>query len=468
MANTLDSTGLTINTQAELIAIFQAGFESIYGSDINLDADSPDGQMMMIYIQALLDNLDLLVQVYNSFDPDTAIGVALDQRVAINGIQRQAGTFTITPVSITVTKALTLYGADQSAQDVYTVADNAGNEWELIATVSPTVAGTNVYNFQSVLSGARSTILNTITVPVTIVLGVSTINNPSTYITLGIDEESDADLRERRKRSVSIAAQGYLAALTAALENITGVSYVKVYENTDNSTDADGIPGHSIWAVISGSGAPVDIANAIYKKRNGGCGMRGDQSYAVTQPDTSLFLVKWDNVEAETLFIKATLSSLDGVVVPDIAAIRAGLPDSFTPSVYEQVNINDLATEIQLIDNNSLVTLEGFSTTSGGVYTDTLFPTAKNKQHSVTEANIILLPVQVSPLIPSVAISGNQTFVALGGFGAYVWTVTVDNSGGASIVSGTGVYTAGSGAGTDTIRATDSLGNYIETTVVVS
>src|SRR5581483_5728996 len=159
-------------------------------------------------------------QIYNMFDPDNAVGVILDQRVAINGIQRQAGTFTVTNVTLIVSQALNLYGLDQTAQPVYTVADNAGNQWQLQTTQHISGPGTYVFSFQAANPGAVLTTINTITVPVTIVLGVTSINNPTTYTTLGINEESDAVFKVRRQKSVQLSSVGYLAGLLAALQNI--------------------------------------------------------------------------------------------------------------------------------------------------------------------------------------------------------------------------------------------------------
>lgn len=468
MPNTLSSTGLVTNTQAEWITYFSNAYKSIYGSDINLDQDSPDGQMMMIYIQALLDMTDLLTQIYNQFDPDYAIGNVLDQRVAINGIQRQAGTHTVTNITLVVTKALNLYGADQSVYSAYTVADNQGNQWQLLTSVVIGAAGTYVYAFEAVEPGAILSVPNTITTPVTIVLGIDSINNPTTYTTLGINEESDAELRIRRQKSVSLSSQGYLSGLLAALENITGMSAAFVYENVTGTTDGDGIPSHSIWVIVSGTALPAAIANAIYSKRNAGCGMKGTQSYNITQADGSNFVIRWDDVTPENLFIKFTATSLDGSTAPNIAAIRSQLVSSFVPGVYQQVNINDLATEVQLIDNNTLVTSSGFSLTSGGAYTSTLTPTAKNNQFAVSAANIIILPMIMTPLAPTVVHGASTTFTAIGGYGSYTYSIFTNASSG-SINASTGLYTAGATFPvTDVVRATDGLGNTIDVNVSVT
>src|ERR1700743_3678309 len=98
MPNSLSTSGLTTATQAELLAAITASFQSIYGPNINVASDTPDGQIINIFIQSILDVEDLIANVYNSFSPDNAMGVVLDQRVAINGIQRQAGTYTVTPI----------------------------------------------------------------------------------------------------------------------------------------------------------------------------------------------------------------------------------------------------------------------------------------------------------------------------------------------------------------------------------
>lgn len=361
MPNALTSTGLTLSTREEWVAFYTAQYQEIYGADVNLASDTPDGQMMNINIQVVLDQQDLIAQVYNSFSPDTAIGVVLDQRVAINGIQRQAGTYTITPVTLVVSQSLNLYGLDQDSQEVYTVSDNAGNRWFLEETELGVAAGSHSYSFRAEDPGANLTIPNTITIPVTIVLGVVSVNNPTTYTNLGINEESDANLKVRRQRSVSLASQGYLAGLRAALQNIDGVTSAFVYENNTDITDADGVPSHSIWVIVAGTGADEDIAQAIYTKRNAGAGMFGVENYTVTQDDGSPFTLYWDEVTTVNLFIRFTASSIDGVVSPNVSAIRDQLPGLFVPGVFSEVDINGLATDVQEIDDNTLVTQAGFS-----------------------------------------------------------------------------------------------------------
>lgn len=466
MPNVINANGLTVNTQEEDVAKLTAAYRSIYGNDINLDSGSPDAQMMMIYIQMNQDKLDLIKNVNASFDPDQATGRILDVRVAINGIQRQAGTYTITPVTITTTQAVVLYGLDdQATQDVFTVQDESGYQWQLMETVNLPISGTHVLNFRASTPGANYTLPGTIKFPVTIVLGVATINNPTTYTTLGINEESDAKLKIRRQKSVSLASQGYLAGLYAALRNINGIE-VQIYENKDDIPNGDGQPGHSIWVIVSGTADPADIANAIYKKRNGGCNMFGDESYTIIQLDGSPFVVNWDMATTEDLFIEFEVTSLDGLVQPNIEGIRNQLPTLLSAGVYEKININDIATLVQQIDPNALVTNCGLGLTDTGPFYSSILPSSKKSQFLISSANVIITPMQIRPTAITIETEDTRQFLAFGGFGTYTWTLEQNDSGGT--ISPIGFYESGPvGAVTDIVKATDEHGNSVTATIQV-
>ena len=133
--DTLDRNGLTLKTLPEIVADLEAGVKLIYGDDVNVAPDTPDGQLLNILAQACIDIRELLQDVYASFDPDQAEGTVLDQRVAINGIRRNGGTFTVTPIDITVDRSVTLTGMDAAESEleipigVYTVKDDAGTQF---------------------------------------------------------------------------------------------------------------------------------------------------------------------------------------------------------------------------------------------------------------------------------------------------------------------------------------------------
>lgn len=391
MPNTIDSSGLTIQTpeeiRAEILdgAIGYPGMREIYGADINVDANSPDGQMVNIVTQVATDVLELSKQVYTSFDPDKAIGTSLDARCAINGVLRNAGTKTIQNVVVTTDRALTLAGLSTS-DTPFTVSDTSGNQYQLVSTYAFVGAASTSLVFQASLLGAVSSLPNTIISIVTVTLGVTAVNNPATYTTLGINEETDYALRIRRQKSVSLPSQGYLEGLIGALVDTTGVTEARVYENDTNTTDANGIPGHSIWCIVEG-GANADVANAIYVKRNAGCGMKGLVTYSVLQVDGSYFTVKFDRPTSEDLYISFDIVAITGSV--DATFIRNQLLAQLAYTIAQPADASSIVALVKAIAPNGSVSAEGVSN-DGVTYVSLLDTAAINNKWSLASARILI------------------------------------------------------------------------------
>jgi hypothetical protein len=158
--------------------------QAIYGTDINVNSNSPDGQLINTFCQNMTDLLELAQSIYNSFGYMSAYGTQLDQRVNLMGLTRNQGTYTQAPVLITVNQALTLYGLDQTAQPVFTIADASGNQYQLVTTYSFGSAASRSMIFQAVAIGEVQVTANTITNQVTNILGVTAVNNPITALSV--------------------------------------------------------------------------------------------------------------------------------------------------------------------------------------------------------------------------------------------------------------------------------------------
>ena len=241
MPDIIDENGLQVKTFDEILQELKDGLRAIYGNDINLDQNSPDGQMVGIIAQVATDLRELLVQVNNSFDPDRAVGRLLDERVVINNIERIGGTYTIQPVELVVDRTVNLVGLDADFNNPdgtgYTVQDNSGNKFILVDSATLT-AGTHELNFRAQQIGQIETTVGTITTPVTIVPGVVSVNNPNGPVGIGQREETDSQLRVRRQQSVALASNGYLNGLLGDVLALDGVTAAKLYENfTSNSSN---------------------------------------------------------------------------------------------------------------------------------------------------------------------------------------------------------------------------------------
>lgn len=386
MPNSFDSSGLQTLTQNEIVENLTAKMKEIYGEDINVDSNSPDGQIINIFAQMQEDYYEMLNQINASFDPDQAIGTVLDQRCVINGIQRKGGTYTYVQVNVVTDRSVTLPGLDQnSAEDSYTISDNEGNQF-VLANTSNLSSGTTSLRFRAMNVGNVEVTPNTITTPVTIILGVLSVNNPSGASEQGINEETDAELRERRKRSVSISNQGYVDGLLAALENIPDVTKASAYQNRGSSTDADGIPGHSIWVVVQG-GTDEEIGKVMDNKVAGGVGMKGTQTVNVVQSDGSIETYKFDRPSAQTLYVYLDITALNGqiVVADDIkSALVNGM--SFQPN--ETVDSSAIICYIKSVQENIALTCQ--VSTDGTTWETVVSPTSKDKYFEITTSSITI------------------------------------------------------------------------------
>ena len=324
MSDSFDKNGLQTATAPELRTELETAFRNIYGNDIVLDSSTPDGQLINILVQKGVDIRGLISQLYNSFNPDNTQGSLLDQRCAINNVFRKAGTFTTVNIDITTNTTVTLQGVDSNYNNPdatgYTIQDNEGNRFVLVNTQTLS-SGTTRVLFRSETLGNVIVLPNTITTPVTIVLGVVSVNNPTVANSIGSDEELDADLKVRRRQSVSIASFGYLNGLQAALLQLDGVTDAKVYENYTSSTDSNGTPAHCIWVIMDG-GSAADIANTIYSKKCPGTDMRGDISYTITTPAQTRFIAKWDEADVTPFYIKFGIKPVVDGITFDLESIK--------------------------------------------------------------------------------------------------------------------------------------------------
>lgn len=332
MPDILDASGLQVKTLPEIVNDITTGLQGIFGPDINVDQNSPDGQVINILSQQGADQRELIVEVNAGFDPDRAEGVILDERVVINNIEREGGTYTITPVSLTVDRTLALQGLDANFDDPnatgYTVQDDAGNQFILVDSET-FVAGTYSRNFRARNIGQVETTVGTIINAVTIILGVTAINNPSGALQVGENEETDAQLRIRRQRSVAIASTGYLNGLQGALLAISGVTDAKVYENFSDVVDGDGIPAHGTWAIVEG-GANTDIGNTIYGRKSYGSNMKGAVIVNIITPTGAIFPAQFDRPTAENLYIQFDIQKTIATATFDDALIKQYIVDNLT------------------------------------------------------------------------------------------------------------------------------------------
>lgn len=355
MTSQITQSGLTIDSKSQLVADLVSAYQTIYGSDINVDSNSPDGQLINIQAQMIEDYLELLLNTYNNFAVESAYGERLDQLVALNGIQRQAGTKTLAQVSVTASQALTLPGLDQTTETPFTVSDNSGNQYFLVTSYVFSGAATTTLEFEAETIGMVETVPNTITNIVTATLGITSVNNPTiSGDSIGVNEETDAQIKVRHAQSLKLASTGPSDSVESALRNIDGVIDAYVVENNTGST-VNSVPARSFWAIVRG-GTDAEIGEAIYSKKGVGCGMAGSESYIVTRPNGQAFTANWDYALSQPLYIKFSIiwSGTPTLANDDI---KTALAAALVYRLGQNPSIRDLLIAMNTIAPSAIVSI---------------------------------------------------------------------------------------------------------------
>jgi len=358
----LDSTGLVLKDYDTILNEFQSGMNDIYAQDgdtINFGSETPDGQFTNIVAQAMSDLRETIREVYNSFNPDNCSGSVQDSRYALNFLTRNGATYTVQNIDITVNQTVTLNGLDSNYADPnassYTVSDDAGNLWYLIDTTTLT-SGTTSLPFRSKNYGAFQSVIGTITNQVTIVLGVTAVNNSVAATTLGEEQEPDTAFRLRRNRSTSTKGLNNTDSMLGQLLELNAVSDADIWVNRTNTTDSTGTDPHTIWAIVDG-GANTDIADVIYSNSST-ANFRGAVSVAVTSSGGQTFTVKFDRPNPVPLYIQFDLQLIGDVGATDIQGIKDYIAKNLSYALNENAETSKITT----------IASEAIAATGGGGY----------------------------------------------------------------------------------------------------
>lgn len=346
--NYIGIDGLVTQSLEEITADITNLFKSVYGNDINVEQNSPDGQFIGLLAQEKKDTLDLITQFYNCLDVDAVVGIPQDIIYKLNALTRKQYTYSYCYINVTTTGAVTLQGLDADINNAdgtgYTVTDGNGNRWILAETQTITSAGTYGYNFRAADLGSVTALANTINIMETVVRGVSGVNNPAANYITGDTGESDSEFRTRRNRSMNIPSQGFDESTESQLLNLSDIVDCKVYDNRSNEV-VNGIPAHGIWVIIEG-GTAEEVGEIIYNNLPPGIPMKGSQTVLVTKASGDVETIYYDIAKSVPLYVRATIYNFSDSDI-DEDYIKSNLATSY--NIREQVESVNIQTVIKTL-----------------------------------------------------------------------------------------------------------------------
>lgn len=360
-APVITATGISAPTYAEVLDFLKTQYQSIYGADVYLGSDSQDGQFLGVIALAISDANAATIAAYLSFSPATAQGAGLSSNVKINGIKRSSSSFSTCDVL--------LVGQAGTGITNGVAEDQSGNKWALPASVTIPPAGQITVTATCATAGAITASPGQINKIATPTLGWQSVNN-SASAAPGAPVETDSALRQRQQVSVALPSRTVLEGTTGAVANLTGVTRLATYENDTNSTDANGIPAHSISLVVEGGDAAA-IAQAIADKKTPGTGTYGTTSQTVTDIYGRPLSIRFYRPTYQALTVALTLKALAGYSSVTGVAVQQAVADYINGvdiggGLSGSVEWADAITAANSVPNNSTFKITALTLTGPG------------------------------------------------------------------------------------------------------
>jgi len=328
IAPVIDANGISVTDFETKLNWLKEQYRGIFGNDVYLENDSQDGQIIGVICKAFQDYDNVLVSVFNSYSPSTSQGVALSNNVKINGIQRQSASYSTVDVEIVGQEGTTIINGQ--------VGDGA-YKWALPVSVVIPSGGTITVTATCTTLGAIVALADTVTTIITPTRGWQTVNNPDAA-SIGAPVETDATLRRRQTKSTALAANFVLDAIEGSIANVAGVTRVIVYENDTSTTNGEGIPDHSISAVVEG-GDSDEIALAIAVKKPSGTGTYGDVNKTVIRANGSTVLIDFFRPDPQLIKVYVGITAKTGY--------SSTVGDLIKQSIVDLINANYIGNDVE-------------------------------------------------------------------------------------------------------------------------
>lgn len=313
----LTATGFEAKTAAEILSDVEAAQKAALGSDLDVSAEQPLGQINAILAAKLRELWELAEVVYNARVPAGATYAALDGVAEITAIERLAATYGTVTLTVTLGAGVTL-----PAGAIASVTGQPANRWVT------TAAATNSSGVQAPVSvaaraetaGLYRANAGTITVIATPTTGWVSVTNASDAAP-GAPAETDAQLRRRRDTTIRAGGSSPLDAVRLALSEVSSVTQVRVFSNDTDAVDSDGRPPHSIDAIVVG-GTDQAVADALWAAKAAGIETWGSTAATVTDEGGVSRSVSFSRPTVVNVYVTATVER-DPSVYPTAAALLA-------------------------------------------------------------------------------------------------------------------------------------------------
>lgn len=168
--------------------------------------------------------------------------------------------------------------------------------------------------FECLETGAITPAVGDLTDIITTFAGWDAVSN-NVPANTGREAESDTALRQRWNNSLYTRSVGMTDSIASALLTLNGVTSAYVYENDQDTTDADGRPPHSIEAVVNG-GEVDEIGLTIWQKKSAGIDTYGSQSVSINDSQGFPHTINFNRPLVVPIYLNITVTEYPEEALP--------------------------------------------------------------------------------------------------------------------------------------------------------
>lgn len=304
----LTTAGFVAKPLATVLEEIEEAEKEQISPELNVKA-GPTHQINGIFASKVRELWELAEAVHAAGDPDRASGASLDAVAALRGSTREAATKSRVTETVTLGASMTL-----PAGSIVSVLGDPTARFVTLTAVTSVLAGNYSVEMEAESAGIVAANAGTLTEIETPVAGWTAATNALDAV-LGTVVETDAGLRARSESELAAQGTSPADAIRADLLDLTGVVTVQVFENVTSVTDADGLPPHSVEAVVydgSEGGTTVaadDIAQVLWDTVAAGIETYGSSSGTATATDGTTHTMRFSRPTVRPVYVSPTVSA---------------------------------------------------------------------------------------------------------------------------------------------------------------
>ena len=326
------ATGLTVESAETVLNAIGADWQNAFTGGglppLDIDPATPAGQLIATEAALVQAKDSEILFLANQFNPLTAEGRWQDALGKIYFLTRKTAEPTVVDCVCTG-----LYNTVIPAGSI--VQNDDGYQLRSLDAATIPISGNVTVEFETVESGPIEIAANSVNKIITVIPGWDTVTNPSAGV-LGRAEETQTEFETRRYNSVAINARGSVTALQSAVLAVDGVLDCIILENPSGTTQVIkgvSVPAHSVCISVYG-GDGTDIAEAIYQKKDAGCGTYGNTSVTYSDPEFYGATYTYDILRPTATAVSITVTIKQTDTTPN--TIGQQIKDSLLADFYGQ------------------------------------------------------------------------------------------------------------------------------------